>query len=841
VTPVNATVPEPPSKLASASIFDHGAPGGWESYSAGFVQIEDEPTPANPPSTRAPNTNAPAVQESYYHQQHYSEQKPTSNYVQPIQDEPAPVPMNPVPVHQQFSEETRPSSGTGNQPLYAPPAGPPPPSAAQFQMDVGYIISDPAGAASPTALAALSAPPAATGPANVAPPVFQEGKSVHPSSPPQGWPEQSAVNFAPHSEAKPAFAPDEAGTAAPFIAAPPPVQAAVPVAEEAAVEEKTAEQLAAEQKLAEEDATIERLQELEPFYQDSITRFIVMIEAEAAASTDQEKLKIFKDFMEQEYFIRGQRYPLAIGDPPSRPGSTMEQTTSPAVLEEAKQSPPEAQHGDSHATVPPAAPAAHIVSPVHSPPATYQQLVQTPPIDPQVPVAPPQLAAYEGSTQQPAIARVPTRSESTVQHEPVQSPPAFQQSANVTHSESAQEEPIYHAPPKAPSPAPAAYKAFNPSLATENRLPISRPMSMYSPINPPVSPRDKPASPRPESAYVGGPSYVPYQPGFNPRRNTMPVEPAPAKPTEGYTAFRPGGGPAPPNAQPDAGHSSYAPLRRVETTIDPSARPHFTKDETFLPVREQAADNFFPSFTEHPEEEESVPAIAPLKPSPPITQELTRLLPPKGSKRGKSQALEDIKKRVTEIAEDFSFIDKLASDFEKREATNRRVLEEARRKRQEEHSDYVDRLFSDNEIGYGDIGDLDEEFNKKEQKIRKEEEKAEYDRYVKEVFEPAYNQLQDGIKGVMDLHFHTSGELLTIVVAGRDRWMADGRPEHEAVLQLLVRLDGIAERRHSKVHETIVARDRKFRKTVTEPLRAVNDIKKMSAMAKHFDESERKL
>lgn len=815
----------------SASIFDSGPVSGWETYGVGYDQTEDEASPTKPSisADSAPPTQEPCRLPIY------ADQKPTSEYVTPTQSEAAPQYQE----HQKFSEQrpsdivAQPSHSQNNAP--APSA----PSESQFQMDVGYIISNPAPAPPVAAAPAAPAPVASNEPA--AQPVNAGGHSVY--LPPQGFSEQSAVN-PPHVEAKPAFVMDEI-----VVAAPPPVQVAAPVVEQAPVEHKTAEQLAAEQKLAEEDATIERLQELDPFYQESITRFIVMIESEAAAETDQEKLKIFQDFMEQEYFLRGQRYPLAIGQPPSRHASTAGRTavpvaSPPAVVEEAKPSPSAVEpklQSERPATVPPVASAEHIVSPMHSPPTVYQQPVQAAPlihqepakpasaVAPQAPSSPsPPIVHQDPIQQQPVTSQAPVRTETPANHEAGHYLSAFQpQPASGANSEIVHEEPAQNQPPKASSPSPATYKPFRPSLAT-----TPRPMSAYSPINPPVSPQYKPTSPRPESAYVGSSSYVPYKPGAAARRNSMPIEP---KPAETYTAFRPGGEPA---------ASIHGPIRRAGTTIDgmdPMSRPPLTKDETFLPVKEQASDDFFPSFAEEPEEEDSVPALAPLKPHPPITQGLTRLLPPKGTKRGKSPALEDIKKRLAEIGEDFSFIEKLAAEFDKKESANRRQLEEAHRKRQEEHSDYVDRLFSDNEIGYGDIGDLDDEFNKKEERRRREEEKAEYDRYVKEVFEPAYNQLQEGIKQVMDLHFQTGGELLPIAVAGRNRWLADGRPEYEAVLQMLVRLDGIAERRHGKVHETILARDRKYRKTVTEPLRAVNDVKKLSTMIKHFDDSERKL
>ena len=284
--------------------------------------------------------------------------------------------------------------------------------------------------------------------------------------------------------------------------------------------------------------------------------------------------------------------------------------------------------------------------------------------------------------------------------------------------------------------------------------------------------------------------------------------------------------------------------------------PFHRRDETFLQAKGSTADNYVsPSDSAIGSDDEdeldtptaTVAPLAPLAPLAPavaartLTAGLARLLPPPGTKRETSRVMEQMKAQLTEIGEDFSFIQAAVDAFEKSEAPKRKKLEDQQRVRQEEHQDYVDGLFSENKIGYGDIADLDDEFAESEEKVKKDEETAEYDRYVKEVFEPIYNKLQEGIKDVMDIHFTASGELLGVAVTGRDRWVANGRPELESVLQILVRIDGIAERRHAKVHEAIQARDRKFRRTVTEPLRTRNNVRKMREMIAHFDKSEKNL
>ncbi|KAF8538573.1 hypothetical protein BDD12DRAFT_841857, partial [Trichophaea hybrida] len=512
---------------------------------------------------------------------------------------------------------------------------------------------------------------------------------------------------------------------------------------------------------------------------------------------------------------------------------------------------------------------------------------------------------YHQPVNEPGPASAPPPHQEPVQtelvyHQPVQSEPVYHEPMK---SELVYQEPVRATSPVSPV-STAPYKPFRPTTPQASSNPETKyvPFSPSPPLyHKPNSPKPSTSPPNAQkTAYVPykpatfvrnsfseydklptsdgnhkpGEKYTPFRPGSNrpqstiefgsPRRAGTSIEGMGAgydevsssddnhKLGEGNAPFRPGTVPGSNRPQSTIEvRPEFGPSRRAGTSIEGMgihgmAPMPFRRDETFLPVSEKASDDFFPSVgdNEVSEEEPETPtpvAVAPLVTSQVITVGLTRLLPPKGAKREKSPVLEEMKKKLTEIGEDFSFIDAAVQAFEKSEAPKRKKLEDDRKARLDEHQDFVDGLFADNQIGYGDIGAMDDEFAKKEEKIRKADETAEYSRYVKEVFEPVYNKLQEGIKKVMDMHFKASGELLAIAVTGRDRWIADGRPELESVLQMLVRIDGIVERRHAKVHDAILARDRKFRRTVTEPLRVRNDLKKVMSMIKHFDESEKRL
>jgi len=773
---------------------------------------------------------------------HHQEQKP-------IGDSHVVAQMDHVPQHQQPTEK-------GPVVGYQPPtvesvAAIPPNTTAQYQMDVGYSTSVQA----PATQQEQSVPNPDTS-AVVPPPIAMQQPLV---SEPLVYTE-SVVYTEPMVNTESAVYTEPVVNIEPVVYTEP-VQAAV----QSAPDNHQLDGAVRQEQQSEEDATIERLQELDPFYQESISRFIVMIEAEAAAETDGEKLKIFKEFMEQEYFVRGQRYPLAIGEPPSRQGSIVDRVHAPAASSNQIDSGAHA-FASEHQQQPVQSEPVVYHEPIQAASVTHQEHVKTEPIVYHEPMG--VEPVYHQPVKEPSPALEPAAHQEPVQaepvyHEPVQAEPVYDgsvQSKPIDHKP-VQSEPIYDEPATATSPvssvSTAPYKPFRPTTpqtsGTETYVPFSPPQPLYKPNSPK-------ASPSPPNTQK--PAYVPYNPATfvsqSPRRKSfseydkVPTADGSHKAGEGYAPFRPKAisGSNRPQSFMEV-RPGFGPPRRAETSIEGmgiySTAPLPTRrDETFLPVEEKASDDYFPSMgadeeVSEEEPETPVPAPAPLVTSRMITAGLTRLLAPKGAKREKSPVLEEMKKKLTEIGEDFSFIEATAEAFEKSEAPMRKKLENDRKTRQDEHQDFVDGLFADNQIGYGDIGAMDDEFAKKEEKIRKADETAEYNRYVKEVFEPVYNKLQEGIKEVMDMHFKASGELLAIAVTGRDRWCADGRPELESVLQMLVRIDGIVERRHAKVHEAILARDRKFRRTVTEPLRIRGDLKKVRSMIKYFDESEKKL
>jgi hypothetical protein len=720
------------------------------------------------------------------------------------------------------------------------------------------------------------------------PPAYQSPKVESAASTPQIGVGSFTTNEVPPSRVEPVVHQADKGTMhtqsyadAAVVATPCVAEAGTQVVPQVVAAVKTEKEL-------EEDRRIESIQKLEPFYHDSIARFCDMIEQEAAADTDEEKLKIFQDFMQQEYFIRGQRYPLALGAPPSRPISIISRPGTSGI------------QGDyvpfgAPLAQPPQEPAI-MESTSHEPEYhRYQPIPQRP---------------QESFQSQPTPGNLAHASTSYVQS-PAQSQPI---PGNLNHATTTYGGPgrehspvssVSSAPYKpfrassAQIPAQDGYVPFSPSQTPMHIRPAATPSPKpaYVPFSPPkgATPSPKPTyvpySPpqaRPQSTLSSKPTYVPFSPALAATRPQATPSPKPV-----YAAYKPPAfGTATPRRNSYAGYDEphgnapagapgqYAPFRpgsglgaaRPMSTIEPGfGGPHrahttvegmgmgilgitpltFKKDETFLPVKEKAGDVFFPGMSgidddvsdvSDDEMEQALAAAAPVFTTPINVDGLREKLPPKDSKREKSPILEDLRTKLTAIGEDFSFIEEFNRKFQEAEEPRRKKLIEDRQKRKQAHADWLDDKAIEEEISFGEIAEEEEKFARTEEKLRQAEEMAEYNQYVKEVFEPVYNKLQEGIKEIMDLHFKTSGELLSLAVTARDRWTAEGRPELENVLQMLVRIDGIVERRHGRVHEAIQARDRQYRLTVIEPLRARADAtQKIKSMMKYFDDSEKKL
>ena len=613
-----------------------------------------------------------------------------------------------------------------------------------------------------------------------------------------------------------------------------------------------------------------------------------MIQAEVAATSDEEKLKVFTEFMENEYFIRGERYPTALGEPPSRQGSVFG-----GALRSLDSAPPSTGIGRSTEA-----------------PIEHSEAIIT------SDVVPPLFSGnnQSSSTKQPYHqAHQPAKIPTPVQEVAIEPPPPKQQTPKpVEYDYQPQEEYRQPQPPKQQTPKPVeythqpqqeeykppekvdSYQAFYPGASVPSKPPQAAEeptpsQDGYKAFNPTIhqSPPRKTASPgpnqhqnyvpfrRPSDPPVSPPlGHIPYGSGRASATDTRGSQPASKRrsviyppPARAQTMASPTEGALPPEPGPlkrvGTGGDYWGPRPQgtaTESIGGPSAKnkvlPFPAEFPADFPVSslldfppesnasKRSEEYFTPSQEKTSYDELKVlqgPAQPPLAPTPsaPATTALTGVLPAGGVHRPKSTTvLDDILKTITEVGENFSFIDEINAQYKESSKKRQQKLDEERKMRREEHEEYTDRLFADQEIGYGDINEMDTTFNEEEAAKEAKEEEAEYGRYCSDVFQKVYDKLQEGIKGLMDKYFQTMNNIQS-AVSGKDRWTRIDGLELTELLEGLLELRGYIERRHEKVQEAILERDRRYRKTVIQPLYAAGNIKKMKTMGQHFDESEK--
>ena len=208
--------------------------------------------------------------------------------------------------------------------------------------------------------------------------------------------------------------------------------------------------------------------------------------------------------------------------------------------------------------------------------------------------------------------------------------------------------------------------------------------------------------------------------------------------------------------------------------------------------------------------------------------------------RRQSEYVATIRAAMNNIPDDFTFFDRLHRDWEVEANIVRQKLDEQRQKRQEEQEAHTDQLFAEQQIGYADIKPMEEEFKRSESARKIKEDEEEFQDYTQKVFDPIYTKLQEHIKVLMEQYMSCTNVLKT-AVGGRGLLdQHNNRPNLALVMDLLLELYTRIEVRHVRVLSAILERDRRYKKTVLQPLYAAGDVAEMKESEKHFEEAEKK-
>ncbi|KAF2033790.1 hypothetical protein EK21DRAFT_57805 [Setomelanomma holmii] len=218
---------------------------------------------------------------------------------------------------------------------------------------------------------------------------------------------------------------------------------------------------------------------------------------------------------------------------------------------------------------------------------------------------------------------------------------------------------------------------------------------------------------------------------------------------------------------------------------------------------------------------------------------LNDLLPSQIVPATSKHLIEDIKTKLANLNQNTANVAELTKQWDKTAAVTRRKYDDARRKRQEENEENNDDAFNNNEISYADLNVLEEEFKEKEAGLKAQEDRDEYKSYVEAVFDQVYDALQADIKDLMDIYVEAENLLHTSVSSIRNLEADNEAPSTQVCLELLQDLHNRILDRQDHVVAAVVERDKRYKKTETQPLYAAGNITKMKAVEKHFENAEK--
>jgi hypothetical protein len=298
-----------------------------------------------------------------------------------------------------------------------------------------------------------------------------------------------------------------------------------------------------------------------------------------------------------------------------------------------------------------------------------------------------------------------------------------------------------------------------------------------------------------------------------------------------------------------------APLRHRQTmsfsntpaVVSPSGRTNSKgHDEIFFGAHQPTAHTPAPRPSSS-EADVPLPAPLTLNPRRPVSTAPTKedpnivlkgLLLKQAQSSLANHQIQDIRARLADIGSKATAAEEITKTWEKSTSLSRRKKDDARRKRQEENEEHNDDLFNSNEISYAEMNQLEEEFKQKEAELKAQEDKEEYNNYVETVFNPVFTGLHSEIKALMDLYVEAK-HLLRSSLSGLKSMKGTENPSTKDCFELLKEIHEQVEKRHDSVMQLVAERDRRYKKTETQPLYAAGNISQMKTVEKHYENAEK--
>lgn len=202
--------------------------------------------------------------------------------------------------------------------------------------------------------------------------------------------------------------------------------------------------------------------------------------------------------------------------------------------------------------------------------------------------------------------------------------------------------------------------------------------------------------------------------------------------------------------------------------------------------------------------------------------------------------LADFQRDMSAVADDFGFIHQHVVAWDTKTKKIRAEHDQGRQSRQTESEQRIDALFNDDEIGYGDISELEEEFKRAEAARKIGEDRAEYSTFVEEVFNVVWTRLHFEIDQLTPLYDEYTS-LAHETLAGKEMFEAkEGQYALAPTMSSLLTIHQKLEIRHQKAFEAVLERDRRLKKTEVTPWYTLGNVAKVKQLEKQFDDAEKK-
>jgi hypothetical protein len=566
--------------------------------------------------------------------------------------------------------------------------------------------------------------------------------------------------------------------------------------------------------------------DLEPEYKASLARFVTMLRKETVATTDEEKFRIFKSFLDRETKLRQILYSIDTSIAGSVqahgivPGGTSElkdintKQTSNVVNTAAKGT------STSQTQSRPMSPKITATS-TSAPPAQPKPAVDT------------SITANSTAFNAGGI--------DSAEYSPGGRPMVSRafQGNNVTPSRGQRSLSLKMTPQSTRG----ASDKSTVSPGANAPIVLDQPEPPRSFSVPPVPAKD-PISNKLPTIDTNRPVYTPFRYTEGPQRGSEPLT-FDRPPYQAYSNLR--------QASLDSGRAmaqatSRTASKRRETPASPSTakRQH---EETFLGlIRENgSADQGYETQVRVPPQPTDLTQHQPqhditVNPSQANPMESLRSLLPSKPFSGKveSAQISAGRRGIETFPEDFSFIHDTVVAWDASYKPERARLERERYQRQEESEHRIDALFNDNEIGYSDIGDLEETFRREETDKKLLEDRRELESFKSNVFAAVDGRLKKEIDEI-NQQYEDALKVLETATAGQRMLETQSESPHiSQAMQIALTLFKKLEIRHQKRVEAVLERERRRRKIELALWYSLGDVAATKNLADQFEMEERR-